>query len=184
MQFNSESIAEVKRVLSTIAEPSQEIFNHLARSQSFEIRALLYEKIVDKRPPFVHLNESEVDGFCIDFLLDSFKNNSRSPDDIMGIEYSRGEAAMDLVVWFKTFLREGKEDQLLKMRDELAQLWRHGDANSREVILTHIFEHILDIDELRAVFEPWSTDSELATAYFKGVEYAIAYAGNARGRTK
>jgi hypothetical protein len=175
VQFDSESAAEVKRILSTIAEPSQEIFNQLARSQSFEIRALLYEKIVDKRPPFFHLNESEVDSFCIDFLLSSFKNNSRPPDDLMGIEYSRGEAAMDLVVWFKTFLREGKKYRLLKIRDGLAELWRHGDANAREVILTHIFEHILHIDELRKVFEPWSTNSELAPAYSKGVEYAVAY---------
>ena len=82
---------------------------------------------------------------------------------------------MDMVVWFKTFLRERKKDRLGQLRNGLAELWQQGDANAREVILTHIFEHILSIDQIRELFEPWSSDPELAPAYFTGVEYAKAF---------
>ena len=176
MQFDQKQIEEARRLLSIEAEPDRETFNQLARSPSFEIRALLYDKVGNIRPPFAHLDEPQVDSFCIDFLLSSFRNNGRSGDDYLGNEYSRAEAAWELTAWFKTFLGEGKGHQLLRMRDELAQLWRHGDMNARETILTHIFEHMLHIDPLRALFEPWSADPELAPAYSRGVEYALAFA--------
>jgi hypothetical protein len=69
-----------------------------------------------------------------------------------------------------------KETATFENASRLADLWRQGDDSAREVILTHIFEHILDIKELRAIFESWSADSELAPAYFKGVEYAVSFA--------
>jgi hypothetical protein len=175
MQFDSKHIDEARRLLSIVAEPDRETFNQFARSASFEIKTLLYAKISNLGPPLDHLDEAEVDSFCIEFLLSSFKNNSRSEN-----EYSRAEAAWDLAAWFKTFLREGKENRLLKMRDELAEFWRHGDTNVHEVLLTHILEHILHIDDLRALFEPWSTDPELAPAYSEGVEYANDFSREAK----
>ena len=50
-------------------------------------KALLYGKIVDKRPPFAFLDEAEVDSFCIDFLMGSFKNNGGSAIDYSVNEY-------------------------------------------------------------------------------------------------
>ena len=91
MPFDSKSVAEVQSVLGIVAEPDREMFNQLARSPSFEIRALLYGKIVDKRPPFAFLDAAEVDSFCINFLLESFKNNSRSVNDYSRIEYRAGK---------------------------------------------------------------------------------------------
>jgi hypothetical protein len=177
MSFNVGDVTEAKRLLELSNEPDQETFNRLAQSPSFEVRALLYDKVENIPLPLAHLDEPQVDSFCIDFLLSSFRNHSRSTDDYLGNEYSRAEAAWALAAWFKTFLTEGKEHQLLKMRDEIAEFWRNGDANMREVILTHILEHILDIEGLRALFEPWSADPQLAPAYFEGVEYAKDFSG-------
>jgi hypothetical protein len=167
MMPNSKDIADAKRLLGVITEPDKETFNRFARSESAEIRTALYEKLCDRRPPFAHLDEVDVDDFRIEFLARSFEENSKSEN-----EYSRFYAATDLAYWCNAFSEEGKQHLLLRLRDLFAELWRNGGHEERATLITSVFEHIFQNSCLRDFFDSWSTDPELAIGYSKGVEFA------------
>ena len=58
MSFNVGDVTETKRMLGIVDEPDQETFNRLAQSPSFEIRALLYDKVEDIPLPFARLDRN------------------------------------------------------------------------------------------------------------------------------
>lgn len=167
MDFDLSNVTDAQYRLNSAREPGNDVFVLFANSPLLEIRALLYDNLGRYASPYDNLDETAVDNFRVDFLIRSIVEDKAS-----GILYSRGEAAMDLVVWCKTFFQEGKLEMISQMRDKLAQLWRTGNCRIQDVLLTYIFEHIFQVEGIRKVFMKWMNDPELNLAYSKGVELA------------
>lgn len=84
---------------------------------------------------------------------------------------SRYSAGWDLVSWFGSLWKDpAVPRQVLKdFKEWLATLYREGDKDLRECIVTATLEHICEDPNIAKYFADWKLDPELEVAYRKAM---------------
>jgi hypothetical protein len=86
---------------------------------------------------------------------------------------SRYTAGRDLIGWFMSFWNDKKVPRkyLNQMKDWIAGLYKEGDKELKECIITATLEHLFEDIKVLKFFSDWENDPELKEAYESAKEW-------------
>lgn len=132
-----------------------------------ELMGKVYTIITDSRVTNkIHpaLGEDEVYLFVSEYLLHCIRTN---PDD----EWSDGRytAGWDLANWMYHWKKIDME-KVTRVKNALSDIYKNGDINIKNCIITAILEHIFKDQSLRNQFRDWGEDPVLKEGYVSALE--------------
>jgi len=79
---------------------------------------------------------------------------------------SRFDASSDMVVWFVGMWDDGQDGRyFMRIKELLATLYLTGSPRLKQVLVQGCLEHLFEREEIRAFFQSWKDDLQLAPAY-------------------
>lgn len=151
-------------------ENNREVYDGLLirkwlKSNKIELLSALSSLLREKKyylkikPPLTFLDYYNL---VIDYFSLCFEKDHSDP--CIDSRYSAGR---DLIYWFMNFWNDKKipRKYLKHMKDWIAEIYKNGDKELKECLITATLEHLFEDTEIREFFSDWQEDPELNEAY-------------------
>ncbi len=92
---------------------------------------------------------------------------------------SRYTAGYDLAMWFKALWADKKVPKSIikDLKSMLSQVYKSGDEEVRNCIVTSVLEHLFENPEIGKYFSDWQKNPVLKVAYNQALEWGKCFRG-------
>jgi hypothetical protein len=156
--------------------PNDKIINWM-QSKDIEVLGAIYDFISRKKyykKIYPGLTAEDYNGFIMHFfkrcILEIPSTDWKSDHFVL----SRYDAGYDFVRWFKIFWNDPNVPKSIvyALKEWLENIYKDGDEEIRECIITAMLEHLFNNEEIATFFSDWLSDPILKPAYERAMECA------------